>query len=162
MVTPENLASKLYNLGFFLFHGKVLLNYSNFERSTLVGQRNSTLVLWNHSRPSVCLSVCPSVIKFSQDWIISFFWYCTWWYLVTEKARFLIEKKIYGPNLGLTGLNQAHNEFFLPFLKFGLVFLEIACNDSLPQCLTSSRDKTLEKNFRGPNLSQTSQNRSQN
>ena len=24
-------------------------------------------------------SVCPSVIKFYQDWIVSFFWYCTCW-----------------------------------------------------------------------------------
>ena len=29
---------------------------------------------------SICLSVCLPVTKFSQDWIISFFWlYCTWW-----------------------------------------------------------------------------------
>ena len=29
----------------------------------------------------VRLPVRPSVTKFSQDWIISFFWYCTWWSL---------------------------------------------------------------------------------
>ena len=27
---------------------------------------------------SVCLSVWPSITNLSQDWIISFFWYCTW------------------------------------------------------------------------------------
>ena len=41
--------------------------------------------------------------------------------------------------------------FFCQFLKFSsLVFLEIACNDSLERCLTSSRDETQTK-FRGPN-----------
>ena len=36
--------------------------------------------------------------------------------------------------------------FFCHFLKFGsLVFLEIAHNDSLQQCLTCSRDKIHEK-----------------
>ena len=45
--------------------------------------------------------------------------------------------------------------FFPHFLKFGsLVFLEIACNDSLQQCLTSSRGITYEKKFWGPNLGQ--------
>ena len=47
-------------------------------------------VLWNHTclfvRPSVRLSICPSLCpsfsKFSQDFIISFFWYCTWWQLI--------------------------------------------------------------------------------
>ena len=37
--------------------------------------------------------------------------------------------------------------------KFGLlVFLEIACNGSLQQFITSSRRKTHEKKFWGPNL----------
>ena len=31
------------------------------------------------TRPSVCWSVCSSVTKFYQDWIISFFWYSAWW-----------------------------------------------------------------------------------
>ena len=44
-------------------------------RSALVGQR-PTKSLW-----SVCPSARPSVTKFSQDWIISFFWYCPWWWL---------------------------------------------------------------------------------
>ena len=52
--------------------------FSNFGPSTLVGQRPMESLL------SVCLSVRlsvrpPSVTKFSQDWIIIFFWYYTWW-----------------------------------------------------------------------------------
>ena len=72
----------------------------------------------------------------------------------------VFEKKNCGLNLGLTGLNQAQNEVFGHFFEFGLlVFLEIAYNDSLQQCITSSRNKTHEKKFGGPNLGQTSQNR---
>ena len=48
------------------------------------------------------------------------------------------------------GQNQARNEVFCHFLEFGLlVFLEIAYNDSLQQCLTSSRGKPHEKNVGG-------------
>ena len=40
--------------------------------------------------------------------------------------------------------------FFRHFLKFGsLVFLQIAYNDSLQQCLTNSRGKIHEKTFLG-------------
>ena len=42
-------------------------------RLTSVGQRPIK------SLSLACLSVCPSVTKFSQDLIISFLWYCTWW-----------------------------------------------------------------------------------
>ena len=49
------------------------------------------------------------------------------------------------------------------FLKFvSLVFLQIAYDGSLQQCLISSRSKSDEKTFAGPNLGQTSQNRVQN
>ena len=52
--------------------------------------------------------------------------------------------------------------FFCHFLKFGsLVFLEIAYNDNLQQCLTSSRGK-VEKNFVGSNLCQRCQNQAGN
>ena len=37
------------------------------------------MTLWNHSRPSVRPSVRLFVTKLSQDWVISFFWYSTWW-----------------------------------------------------------------------------------
>ena len=81
---------------------------------------------------------------------------------MTDGARFL--KKEFGSlNLGPMSLNQTQNKFFCHFLKFGTyVFLEIACNDSLQLCLTSSRGKTYENNFEGPNLGQTDQNRARN
>ena len=53
--------------------------------------------------------------------------------------------------------------FFCHFLKFGsLVFLEIAYNDSLQQCMISSRGKTHEKNFGDQIWVKTGQNQAQN
>ena len=58
------------------------------------------------------------------------------------------KKKIGGLNLGSSGLHWAQNEVFGNFLDCGLlVFLESAYNDSLQQCLTSSRGKTHKKVF---------------
>ena len=52
---------------------------------------------------------------------------------MNDGARFFF-KKNGGANLGQ---NRAQNKVFCYFLKFdSLVFLEIACNDSLQQCLT--------------------------
>ena len=66
---------------------------------------------------------------------------------MTDEAKFLKKKNI-RPELGPTGLNQAQNEVFRHFFEFGiLVFLEIAYNDSLQQCLTFSRIKLTKKNF---------------
>ena len=63
-----------------------------------------------------------------------------------------LKNKIGDPNL-------AHNEIFRHFLLFvSLVFLEMAYNNSLQQCLTSRRGKVCEKNVWGPNLGQKSQN----
>ena len=43
---------------------------------------------------------------------------------------------------------EPETTLFCHFLKFGsLVFLEIAYNDSLQQCLISSRGKTHKKKF---------------
>ena len=45
---------------------------------------------------SVCLSVRPSVTKFSQDWFISFLWYFTWWHLTlisSDWRRQIFEEK---------------------------------------------------------------------
>ena len=58
-------------------------------------------------------------------------------------------KKILGPKFGPNEpKSNPEIRFFPHFLKFGsLVFLEIACNDSLQQCLTSSRGITYEKKF---------------
>ena len=69
--TASFIKTTLYATNSQVFWSK-LLNLS-FEPSTLVS------VLWIHSRPSVLLCIRPSVTKFSQDWIISFFWYCTRW-----------------------------------------------------------------------------------
>ena len=50
----------------------------------------------------------------------------------------------FGPNGPKSGLKMV----FCHFLKFGsLVFLEVAYNDSLQQCLTASRGKNHEKKF---------------
>ena len=77
---------------------------------------------------------------------------------MTDEAGFW--GKIGGLNLDPNGLNQAQNEVFCHFLEFvTYLFLEIAHNDSLRQCLTFSRDKTHEKNLGGPNMGQTGQNR---
>ena len=61
--------------------------------------------------------------------------------IVADEARF--KKKIGGPNLNPMGLNQAKKGHFVQFGPY--VFLKIAYNDSLRQCLTSSRGKTHEK-----------------
>ena len=98
-----------------------------------------------HVRLVICLSVRPSVTKFSQVWIISFFSDIAhddrWpWYLVTDEAIFFNKK--------IRGLNQAQNEVFRDFVEFeSLVVLVIAYSDSLQQCLISSRGKTHEKNW---------------
>ena len=69
---------------------------------------------------------------------------------MSDKAKFL-KKKTGGPNLGLKGLNQAQNEIFHRFIEF---FLGVAYIDSLQQCLTPSKGKTHNKNYRGPHLDQ--------
>ena len=60
----------------------------------------------------------------------------------------------------ILGQNWTQNLFFCHFLKFGsLVFLEIAYDDSLEQCLTTSNCKTNEKKLAGgPVVVQTDQN----
>ena len=63
------------------------------------------------------------------------------WDQISE-IKFLKSK--FGPNK----LNHAQNYVFRHFLYFGsTVFLEIAYNNSLKQCLTSSRGDTYEKNW---------------
>ena len=69
------------------------------------------------------------------------------------------KKKIGNPNLDQTGQKRTLHEVFFHFLKFdSLVFLEIAYNDCLQQCLTSAGSKNHE-NFLDPNLGQRGQNR---
>ena len=84
------------------------------------------------------------------------------WYLMTDRARFL-KTNFGGSNLGQMGQNWAQNLVFCYFCKFGLlVFLEIACNDSLQQCLTCILGKIHETNFWSPNLGHICRNRSWN
>ena len=68
------------------------------------------------------LSVCPSVTKFSQNWIIRSLdhWiifdivHNSWpWYLVTDEARFL--KKIWPPEFGPNRTKSGPKWGFLPF-----------------------------------------------
>ena len=71
-------------------------------------------------------------------------------------------KKIFGPKFGPKGAKSGLKIGFFHFLKFGsLVFLEIAYNDNLEQCLTTSRGKTSQK-FSGAHLGPTGKNRAQN
>ena len=59
--------------------------------------------------------------------------------------------------------NWAQNYFFCHFLKFGsLVLPVITYNDSLQQCLTSSRNKIHTQKNWTPNLGQSGQNRARN
>ena len=52
--------------------------------------------------------------------------------MTSDWQNLIFFKKVSGPDLGPTGLNQAQDEAIGHFLEFGsLVSLEIACNDSL-------------------------------
>ena len=83
----------------------------------------------------VRLSVRPSFTKCSKDWIISFFWYCTWWLLTmisSDWRRQIFEKNIVDPNLDQRDKNYAQNYIFCYSLMFDtLAFLKIAYSDSL-------------------------------
>ena len=66
------------------------------------------------------------------------------------KKKFWVQICAEGSKIG------PETRFFLGhFLNFvSLVFLEIAYNYSLQQCITSSRDKNPQNKFLGPNLGQ--------
>ena len=97
--------------------------------------------------PSVCLSFHPSVTKFSQDWIISFF--LILYMMITyhgfswlAKPDFWKKKKKNGSQ------NLGPKWVFCNFIEFGsYIFLEIAYSDSLQPFLTSTWGKTYDKNF---------------
>ena len=73
-------------------------------------------------------------------------------FLTSNKGK-IYEKRFGGLHLGQRGQNWVRNQVFWHFLKFGsLFFLEVAYNDSLQQCITSSRVKTHVKDFWRPNL----------
>ena len=69
------------------------------------------IVQWNHYRASVRPSVRLSVTKLSQDWFISFFWYCTWWSLTMIssdwRSQIFEKKNSGGSNLGQMVQNQS-------------------------------------------------------
>ena len=59
-----------------------------------------------------------------------------------------------GPNLGQR-TKIVPGTICCYFFKFGsLVFLEIEYSDSLEQCVTSTKGKSYEKRFWGPNFGQ--------
>ena len=108
---------------------------------------------------SVCPPVCPSIhlsLSFLKIGLVGFSdiahdYNCPW-HLVIDWARFLKKKKTGSRNLGQMGKNQVQNKVFSHSLKFGsLVFLDIAYNDSLQQCLTSIRGKIYKKKFGAQN-----------
>ena len=85
-------------------------------------------------------------LSFSQVWFISFPLNGTW-----RISNHYCFKKLWKP----TALKQAQNEVFRDFIECGsYFFLEIEYDDSLRQCLISSRRKTYE-NFWGPKLGST-------
>ena len=144
------------------------------ERSTLVDS-----VLWNHSRPSAAVRlslrlsyVCP-LLSFHKIGLLVFFWYCTWRYLamisrdwrsqIFEKKKKLAAR-IWAKRAKIRPKTSSPFFSLYHFLKFSsLVFLEFTIyNDSLQQCLTSSRSKIHKKKIWGTNLGQRSQNQTQN
>ena len=67
------------------------------------------------------------------------------------------------PNSDQKGQNWAPNQVFCHFLRLDLlVFLEIAYNDSLQQCIRSSRGETTKKIFDDQVWAKTGQNQAQN
>ena len=137
------------NFGCWVIISDRFTNLFFFGRSTLLDS-----VLWNHSHPSVRLSVSPSLrpslsfLKIGSLVFSDIVHDDSWpWYLVTDKARFL-KNKNGGPNLDQMVQNRGRNYVFCHFLKFGwLVFLEFTHNDSFQQQITSHRGKIHEKNF---------------
>ena len=87
--------------------------------------------------------------------------------IACNNVKLLVEvkstkKKFGGPNLGQRSQNLLQNLFFCHLRKFdSLVFLEIADNDTLQQCLTSSTGKTHEKCFWDQIWAKTAQNQAQ-
>ena len=81
---------------------------------------------------------------------------------MTDEGRFL-KKKNFVTRIWAKWAKIGLETRFCHFLKFGsLVFPEITYNNSLQQCLTSSRGKIHEKKICGSNLGQRGQNQAQN
>ena len=85
------------------------------------------------------------------------------WKNVQLLVEIELPKKILGPKFKPYSPKLRQKLDFSHFLQFGsLVFLEIAQDDSLGQCLTSSRGKASEKKNLALNIGQMSQNWTQN
>ena len=70
------------------------------------------------------------------------------YYLVQVKHEKKMEAQIWVKRAKIRLKNLFFFFFFLHFIKFGsLIFLYIAQDDGLEQCLTTSRNKTHEKNW---------------
>ena len=129
------------------------LQISNSEHTTPMKSlwsicRSLSLSLCSSIRPSVHFSV-SNFFKLESLVFSNVLHDDSWpWYSVIDEDW----KEFGGLNSAPTSLNQAQNEIFTHFIKFGsCAFCEIEYDDSLRQCLTSSRGKIHEKNF-GPQI----------
>ena len=90
----------------------------------------------------------------SQDWIISFFWCCTWWSLTMISSDWrsqIFEKQNLVAQIGPNGPKSGPKWGFLLFSWVWIILFPWNCiNDNLLQWLTSSRGKTHEKKNWGP------------
>ena len=83
---------------------------------------------------------------FSQGWFLEIVYSDSLEQCLTCISGKNHEKYFQDPNLGQRGQYRSKTRFFDYFLKFGsLSSLEIAYNDSLQQCPTCSRDKSIKK-----------------
>ena len=64
---------------------------------------------------------------------------------MTDEARFSLKKKFGGPIQAKWAKIGPATRFFLPFSQVWFINFQIAYNESLEQCITTSRDKTLKK-----------------
>ena len=112
-------------------------------------------ILWNPSvRPSLNFLKIGSLVFSDIYMLISYMFTLVF----SDWRSQIFYKKVGGLNFGSMGLSQAQSEVFPHSLEFGwYVFLGIAYNDSLLQCLTSSRSKIYTKKLWGPNLDQMGQ-----
>ena len=137
-----------------------LKNFLIFGCSMLIGQRLMNSFL------SICLSVRPSITKFSQGWIIrpkmrfftillkldhvflKFGCHDSLQQCLTSSRGKTHEKIFRAQIWAKQTKTRPEVSFFCYFLKFqSLVFLDIAQDLSLGQCLTYSRPETSKRNF---------------
>ena len=117
----ENWVKSFWKNSYFLVYWeKRLQNGSEIWLSGFMANWSSDSLLWNHCRPPARPSVRPSVTKFFQDWIISFFWYCTWWLTMISSdwwSQVFEKKKLLVRIWARWGLKLG----FLPFSQVWLI-----------------------------------------